>query len=259
MAAVAGIRLVSADAGVTATLFALGLGDEVVAVDVTSTLPAEKAGTVRIGYHRNLSAEGLLSLAPTHLVGSDHMGPDSTLAVLRRAEVDVVQLPVPYSVATLRDNVARLGEALGETARVAGLVSEIDSLQAQVESRSLAGSRVAFLLNTEGDLRLAGSDTAGAAFIDLLGGNNVADYRNYRSVSTESLLAYAPEIIIVAGDQADGAEALLRAQPLLAQTPAGKTGQVVSLDGSTLVGGLSLGALREALNILKSLTLQAAQ
>ena len=75
-------RLVSADAGATNMIVALGLADSLVAVDVTSPASGDLAELPRIGYHRNLSAEGLLSLSPTHLVGTDHMGPDTTLSVL---------------------------------------------------------------------------------------------------------------------------------------------------------------------------------
>ena len=106
-------RLVSADAGATNMIVALGLADSLVAVDVTSPASGDLAELPRIGYHRNLSAEGLLSLSPTHLVGTDHMGPDTTLSVLEGAGVELIRLPAAYSLPALKSNLQAMAEALG--------------------------------------------------------------------------------------------------------------------------------------------------
>ena len=43
-----------------------------------------------------------------------------------------------------------------------------------------------------------------------------------------------------------GADAILKAMPMLAATPAGKAKHIVTIDGHALVGGLGLKSLEEA-------------
>jgi iron complex transport system substrate-binding protein len=241
-------RLVSADAGATNMIVALGLADSLVAVDVTSPASGDLAELPRIGYHRNLSAEGLLSLSPTHLVGTDHMGPDTTLSVLEGAGVELIRLPAAYSLPALKSNLQAMAEALGREAQAQSLLDRFAAQTAELQTHSLKGNKVAFILSARGGFRLAGAGSnAGQAMIDLLGADNVADFENYRSVSMESLLAMEPDVILVAGEMSsDPAAALLENQPLLAHTPAGKAGHIFTVDGATLVAGLSLAALDEA-------------
>ncbi|WP_102790372.1 hemin ABC transporter substrate-binding protein [Alcanivorax sp. MD8A] len=242
------MRLISADAGATNMIVALGLADSLVAVDVTSPASGDLAELPRIGYHRNLSAEGLLSLSPTHLVGTDHMGPDTTLSVLEGAGIELIRLPAAYSLPALESNLKTMAEALGREAQAQSLLDRFAAQTAELQTHSLKGNKVAFILSARGGFRLAGAGSnAGQAMIDLLGADNVADFENYRTVSMESLLAMEPDVILVAGEMSgDPAAALLDSQPLLAHTPAGKRGHIYSVDGASLVAGLSLAALDEA-------------
>ena len=81
--AVAQERIVSIGPATTELIMALGGEQSLIATDVSSPEPK---GLPRVGYHRALAAEGILSLAPTRLVGSDEMGPPPALEQLRRAE-----------------------------------------------------------------------------------------------------------------------------------------------------------------------------
>lgn len=247
------MRLISADAGATNMITALGLADSLVAVDVTSQATDGVGSLPRIGYHRNLSAEGLLSLSPTHLVGTEHMGPDTTLSVLEGAGVQLIRLPAAYSLSTLENNLQQMAVALGREDQAQALLDRFARQTEALEAHSLKGLNVAFILSARGGFRLAGSGNAGQAIIDLLGADNVADFANYRTVSMESLLVMAPDVVLVAGEMSDEpAEQLLESQPLLAHTPAGKAQRIFSVDGSTLVAGLSLAALDEAERVAKA-------
>ncbi|MGB0733410.1 MAG: ABC transporter substrate-binding protein [Pontibacterium sp.] len=75
-------RLISTDANATQILFKLGMGDKIIAVDVTSKLPAQADSLPNVGYHRRLSGEGLLSLNPSLVIGSNHMGPPEATEIV---------------------------------------------------------------------------------------------------------------------------------------------------------------------------------
>ena len=61
------VRIVSLGGGVTETLFALGLGKDIVAVDVSSIYPPQALKKPKVGYLRATSAEGIASMRPTHV------------------------------------------------------------------------------------------------------------------------------------------------------------------------------------------------
>ena len=101
-----------------------GTGGEqsLVATDVSSPEPR---GVPKVGYHRALAAEGILSLSPTLVVGSDEMGPNSTLDQLRRANVKVEVMATAPTLANLNERIDTLAHLLGDQAAGSKLKEEI--------------------------------------------------------------------------------------------------------------------------------------
>lgn len=248
-------RIISTDGFVTELLFALKADQDLVAVDVTSHLPEGYRKLANIGYHRTLSAEGILSLQPTQVIGSEFMGPKAVISALEQARVDLIQLPSALTPQQLRSNVNHLAKALSEQAQGEILISQIDNQLKRLQKNKLANKRIAFLLSMEPDKpRLAGANTSGDALIRLLGGSNVANFENYRNISAESLLTLKPDILLVAGRQQDSAVSeLLSTNPVLKHTPAGKSSNILAVNGSTLIAGLSIAALDEALKLTEQI------
>lgn len=252
-------RLISTDAGATELIFSLGLEQSLVAVDVTSQLPKGHQPLPNIGYHRNLSAEGLLSLEPSAVIGSEFMGPPPTVNALQQARVQLVRLPGAKTSTQLRNNIRDLAAALDQNKRGEQLLKHLDEQLNALEKSPLGGQKIAFLLSMDtAKLRLAGSGSSGAALINLLSGDNVAEFKNYQTVSAESLMAMQPDIILVAGKNTTTAvDDLLKVNPILLHSPAGLNGRIIAVDGSTLVAGLSVSAVDEALRLATQLRAQA--
>ncbi len=237
-------RIVSAGNGITELVYALGAGDQVVAVDITSNWPPETDSVPRLGYHKQLSAEGILAMKPTVLMGTEDMGPPSTLTQLKNAGVKVVALPLNHTEEAIRQRIKSLSQLLDKEKEGKALWASIQS--SFQKARALADShenkaKVLFLLAMGGrSLSVSGSDTAADAMIKLAGGNNVAadQFVSYKPLSNEALLQMAPEFIIYA-DRGNGLtpEQLLDMQPALRQTPAGRQGNVIAMDGTVLLGG----------------------
>ncbi|MFT5720050.1 MAG: iron complex transport system substrate-binding protein [Motiliproteus sp.] len=248
-------RLISTDAGSSELIFALGLEQSLIAVDVTTQLPKGHRRLPNIGYHRNLSAEGLLSLNPTAVIGSEYMGPDSVINALTLAKVTLIRLPSAKDSEQLRKNIIRLAGALDQPDRGQQLSSRLDKQLITLKSRALREEQIAFILSVDStSLRLAGKGSGGDALIQLMGGNNVADFNNYQTVSAESLMVMQPSIIIVAGKTIQTAVVdLMAANPILKHSPAGNKQQIIAVDGSTLVAGLSISAVEEALRLVTQL------
>ena len=56
-------------------IWALGAQNTVVGIDLSTTYPPEVKNVQTVGYHRALSAEGILSLHPTAIIHDNNIGP----------------------------------------------------------------------------------------------------------------------------------------------------------------------------------------
>ncbi len=99
-------KIISAGASITQIINALNAQDQIVAVDLTSKALVDKS-VPKVGYHRQLSAENLMSLSPTNVIGSDEMGPQSTLDLLKQSGVNV---DVVNSGETVKDLLQRIDQ-----------------------------------------------------------------------------------------------------------------------------------------------------
>lgn len=248
--AAAGERIVSIGPATTELILALGGEQSLVATDVSSPEPR---GVPKVGYHRALAAEGILSLAPTLVVGSDEMGPSSTLDQLRRAGVEVKVMATAPTLANLNERIDTLAGLLGNQAAGTRLKAEIatqsDTLAAQAKQNKPL--KVAFLLLHKGQpTSIAGGNTTASALVTLAGGvNPVAQLHDYKPVSTESLIELQPDLVLVSGrdwQRYQDPETVLSQVPALSATPAGKNRAIHAIDGHALQGGLSLCSLQQA-------------
>ncbi len=248
-------RIVSIGPATTELILALGGEQSLVATDVSSPEPR---GVPKVGYHRALAAEGILSLSPTLVVGSDEMGPNSTLDQLRRANVKVEVMATAPMLANLNERIDTLAHLLGDQTAGSKLKEQIaaqsDTLAAQAKQNKPL--KVAFLLLHKGQpTSIAGGNTTASALVTLAGGvNPVAGLHDYKPVSTESLIELQPDLVLVSGrdwQQYQDPDAVLSQVPALSSTPACKNKAIHAIDGHALQGGLSLRSLQQANQIAK--------
>lgn len=245
------LRVISTDAFVTDIVVALDAIESLVGVDVTSTLPASYPSVPNIGYHRNLSAEGLLSLNPSVVIGSEHIGPPHVVAALQRAKVPLIQLHSAATIDTLRNNIKYIASTVQRSNEAELLQNQVNELERLISSNSLSTQRIAFLLMMdESSIRIAGAGTNAAAFISLLGARNVANFQNYQSSSIEALLSMQPTLVLVAGREPGSAARLVERFPVLKHSGVYASGRIVDFDSSSLIAGLSIQALYEAKRLI---------
>ena len=82
-------RIIPLDGTVAEVVFALGLGANVVATDLSATYPPEADALPEIGYQRSLTAESIARFAPTVLLATEIAGRDD----LRRLGYPLVIVP----------------------------------------------------------------------------------------------------------------------------------------------------------------------
>ncbi|MBI6567360.1 ABC transporter substrate-binding protein [Pseudomonas synxantha] len=241
-------RWVSAGGALSEWVAALGGESKLVGVDTTSQHPESLKALPSIGYQRQLSAEGILSLQPQILVGTEEMGPPPVLAQIRNAGVQVDMFSAQPDLPTLKDNLQHLGKLLGSEAKAHTLFAGYEQALEQqknwvnkAQATQKAPGVLLLLGNAGGKPLVAGKDTAGDWLLQQAGGRNLATHTGYKPFSVESLAGLSPDVLVFAdraltGDAARAA--LFKENPILASTPAAKSGRVFELDPTLLVGGL---------------------
>lgn len=241
-------RWVSAGGALSEWVTALGGESKLVGVDTTSQHPESLKALPSIGYQRSLSAEGILSLRPDILIGTEEMGPPPVLAQVKAAKVQVELFPAQPDVATLEKNVTHLGQLLGAEAQATQLLQryqqQLDAQKVRVTEAQVKQKAPGVLLllgHAGGKPLIAGKDTAADWLLQQAGGHNLATHTGYKPFSVESLASLDPEVLVFAdraltGDAAKAA--LFKENPILDSSRAAKAGRVMELDPTLLVGGL---------------------
>src|SRR6478672_905898 len=86
-------RIVCVSKQMTEFLFALHQGKKIVGIDLTSTYPPETKNITTVGYHRHLSAEGIISLDPTVVIHQGDVAPSNVMPQLVAVGIPVKQYP----------------------------------------------------------------------------------------------------------------------------------------------------------------------
>ncbi|NLJ92460.1 MAG: ABC transporter substrate-binding protein [Aeromonadales bacterium] len=247
------VRLLSAGSSITELVLALGAEPQLVAVDSTSEVPNNKA-LPKLGYHRQLSAEGILSTQPNLVIGSEEMGPESALSLVRQAGVRVETVPEAQTVAQLQSNILRLGDLLNASQQSQALhntVAQRASLLANKLPKKNPKSTIFLLLGDGNTVQIAGRDTLANSMIQVAGGTNPAvdEVKGYKPVAMEAIVAMAPEVILISRrslTKEDPMAQLFKQFPLLRHTPAAQQEAIVPINGKALIGGFGLSTLAEA-------------
>lgn len=238
-------RLVAIGGSLLEIVYALGEEGKLVGRDSTGLYPPEATKLPDVGYMRALSPEGVLSVNPSALLVVEGSGPPEALDVLTKGSLPYVTVPDSYSHEGVLTKVRYVGAALGIPEKAEQLAGELDKQLTAAEdlTRSIPDAerkRVLFIISaTDGKIRAAGSGTAANGIIDLAGGiNPLHDMNGYQTLTDEALLSANPDLILTMNNGGPGGDITdaIKANPILAQSPALRDGKLLSIDGAFLLG-----------------------
>jgi iron complex transport system substrate-binding protein len=236
-------RIVTLGGSVTETVFALGAGDRIVAVDASSNHPARVRELPQVGYFRTLSVEGVLSLDPDVVLASSQSGPPVVLEQLRQAGVEVVVVPDDPRPEGALEKVAVIAAALGledEGLRLASAVrGDIDAALALVEATTRRPRALFVWGRSAGSANVGGAGTGAGAMLELAGAENAgAGLEGYRPITSEAVIVAAPEVLVVPSSSVEamgGLDAIFDL-PGISATPAGEARRVILVDLLAFLG-----------------------
>ena len=237
-------RIVSVGGSVTEIVYALGAADRLVARDSTSGFPLSAQELPSVGYVRNLSPEGVLSVNPDLIIAENDAGPPKAVALLTEAAIPFVVVAEDHTSEGIAQKIIAVGEALGLSDKAATLAAQVKDQTEAAHARALAAAtapkRVLFVLSArDGRVMGAGVNTSADAMIRLSGGvNAVSDVDGYKPLSTESIIAAKPDVILMMdrGGSHSVTDEDLFALPSFRLTPAAKTRNVIRMNGLYLLG-----------------------
>jgi cobalamin transport system substrate-binding protein len=233
-------RIISIIPATTEMLFAMGAGDRVVAIGSYDKFPLEVEKLPRVGALLDPDVERIISLRPDLVV---LYGTQQDLrAQLERAQIPYfpyVHKGLPDISETIRALGARVGVGARANALAAKLEQQIQGVRAKVASRPRVKTLVVFG-RERGTLR--GIDASGGYgflhdMLEAAGGINVlADIKTQAvQMSTEMVLARAPEVILELQYGRDNSRADLKPWDTLATVPAVRNKRVYLLQGEEFV------------------------
>ena len=240
-------RIVSVGGALTEIVYALEAQGELVGVDTTSLYPVVAQQLPQVGYARTLSAEGVLSLAPTQLIATEEAGPQTVLRQVRDAGVPVAVLNANNRFEGLLERVKQVGQITGRpdpAARLAqSLQQQWSGALAKVRQRQHAPVRVLFILaHAPNQVMVGGRETGADAMLAYAGAVNVmggqGGFAGYKPLTPEAVIAARPDVVLVTdqGLKASGGVDGILKLPGLAQTPAGRQHRIVSQEAMLLLG-----------------------
>ncbi len=235
-------RIVSIGGAVTEILYALGLEQQVVAVDTTSLFPPQALKTKpNVGYLRQLSPEGVLGLNPSLLLAADGAGPKEAVAVLERASVPYVHVPDHFTGEGILERIRLIAASTGVDKRgdcLAKNVSNDLETLATLRATIKEPTRVLFILSlANGRAMVAGRGTAADGIIRLAGAQNaITEFEGYKPINEEAIVAAKPQAVLAMereGYKLNADEVLSGAGFNL--TPAAANKAFVSMEGQYLL------------------------
>ena len=258
-------RIVAAGGSITEILFFLGQEKKIVALDVTSTYPEQTKKLPSIGYVRGLSAEGILSMNPSLIIGENDMGPPAVVNQLREIDIDLRTIPEDQSVEGILKKIYCVAsildiEDIAKEKIDIELSSPITELNNIVKSKKIEEVKIMLILSMKGSSPIvAGRNTSGHGYIEMIGAKNAFDsFEGWQVVSSESILKENPDFIILPQRDLHKNSDVSKIidDPIFSNINAGIQNNFIFDDGMAILGfspRTILSALKSANIILESL------
>ena len=230
-------------------IWALGAQDKVVGIDLSTTYPPEVKNVQTVGYHRALSAEGILSLHPTAVIHDNNIGPPQVVQQIQ-------QLNIPMKTFTAKNDsfdgtkalIREMGAYFHKEARAEELCNTLDTQRtASLEKikQYTDRPRVAVIhFGRASNVYLVvgkggGGDGGGVSqMIELAGGEMAVDSSRMQRMESPEIIAKAnPDVVLLTDygyDRLGGSIDQIKALPGVATSNAAKNNHIYRIEENVL-------------------------
>jgi iron complex transport system substrate-binding protein len=231
-------------------IWALGAQGSVVGVDLSSTYPPDVKKAQTVGYHRALSAEGILSLHPTAIIHDNNIGPPQVVEQLKGLNIPLKTFDAKNdSIEGTKALIREMGAYFHKEERAEELCRTLDSQMAASLERVKQYTdrpRVAVIhFGRASNIYLVvgkgGSGDGGAAsrMIEWAGGEMALDSKGMQRMESPEIVAQAnPDVILVTDygfDRAGGSVEQIKALPGVATSNAARNNRIYRIEENQLM------------------------
>lgn len=246
-------RIVAIDGSISEIVYALGKGHLMVGRDTTTTFPKAATKLPSVGYMRQLSAEGILSLKPTLILATKDAKPQNVLSRLKKAGVHVEIIDNTYTADGVIEKIKQIAKILNVDSAGQQLATDVQksitdakAVAKKIMAQSQQPAKALFVLNMRGNnMMVAGSQTRADTMLSLAGVvNPAAQHLNgYKPLTAEAAIQYNPDYLLTMqhGERSGGGKHEILNTPAVKMTNAGKNKQLVIVDDNFLMFGPRLG------------------
>lgn len=188
----------------TEIIFALGAEKDIVGVDVSSTYPPEAKKLPTVGYHRALSAEGILAAKPTMLIHDNNIGPEHVVKQLEELKISMkVFQNKGNGIDSTMMLIREMGEYFGKQKRAEELCKKLENdmslaLQSAKQYKDKPKVLVIHYGQASNVFLVMTKKSNAAKMIEWAGGiMAVDDEKGMRHLSAEIIAAAYPDVILL--------------------------------------------------------------
>ena len=208
-------KIVTIGGAVTETVFSLGLGNQVIAVDISSKYPSKVTSLPQVGYLRAISSEGILSMYPDLILTTSEIGPPKVIEQIKDSGVDIQIFESPQDFEGIIQLISNVGKYLHVAEKANKLNEKILTMKNRLDiekSKYEDKPKIIFFYNpSENSYLAAGSGTRGDYLIEFIGGENVFsnEFSKYKKITKEDVVSFNPDIILVGSSRSQNIDQLL--------------------------------------------------
>lgn len=236
-------RIVCVAKQLTELIYALGAGDQLVGVDLSSTYPPAAQKLTKVGYHRLLNAEGIISLKPTVLYHDGNVAPEAVIEQLKKVGVPMKVFPDAHTIPEVKALFDTLAAQFGAQKQADSLKTKLDADLAKAATdvkqyKTVPKVAIIHFGRVINNYLVIGKAGTASYMLGLAGGKNVMDtLKGMKPLSPEIISKAQPDIILVTDfgyDRMGNADKLAKL-PGIALTPAGKNKKIYRIEEHDLI------------------------
>jgi len=198
-------RIVSLSPTATEDLFAIGAGEQVIAVDDQSNFPPEAPATELSGFEPNV--EAIAGYEPDLVVFATEPGDLGTS--LETLGIAALQLDAAPTLEVAYEQIEQLGFATGHAAEADALIADMRAQVDELVAGAYPSAALSFYYELDDTFYSVTSETFIGQLLDMLGLENIADAASkgsggYPQLSAEYIIEADPDLIFLADTKCCG-------------------------------------------------------
>lgn len=216
-------------------IYALHAEKELVGVDLSSVFPSQINKLPKVGYHRALSAEAILSVNPTLIIHDDNIGPDHVVSQLEKMKIPMkVFHSKSKDVFTTKNLMLEMGAYFHKEKEAKILAQNFEKevrevIQSSAKYRDKPSVLIIHFGQAKNHYLLVTQKSTAAKMIDWAGGKlSVTGDKGMRVLSAEAIALANPDVILMTDFGFDrlGSLEKIKSLPGLAETKAAKSNRI---------------------------------